>query len=147
MQEGAIVRLRQGEQGAAVVEFALVLPILMMFLFGIVEFGRGYSARIELTSGVREGVRIAALWTGVCAPPATAPVNDLQQCVLRTVQDGAQGLSRSDITVDTVARCPTDSAVDSNVTVRATYPFRYEIPFVGTRGMFLTAKGVMRCRG
>lgn len=26
------------------VEFALVLPILMMFVFGIVEFGRGYNA-------------------------------------------------------------------------------------------------------
>jgi len=44
VQRGGTVRLRQGEQGAAVVEFALVLPILMMFVFGIVEFGRGYNA-------------------------------------------------------------------------------------------------------
>ena len=150
MQTGGTVRLRQGEQGAAVVEFALVLPVLMMFIFGIVEFGRGYNARIELTSGVREGVRIAALWSGACAPPPTAPANDLQQCVDRAVRDGAPGLSRSAITVDPIPpaeQCPTDSPVESNITVKATYPFRYEIPFVGSRSAPLAAKAVMRCRG
>lgn len=148
MQPGGTVRLRRGEQGAAVVELALVLPILMMFIFGIVEFGRGYNARIELTAAVREGARIAALYSGACAPPATAPANDLQQCVEAAVRDGAPGLTASAIKVDPpVVRCPTNSAVESNVTVKAIYPFRYEIPFVGARNMNLTATGVMRCRG
>ena len=49
------------DRGAAVVEFALVLPVLVLFVFGIIEFGRAYNARIELTSAVREGARALAL--------------------------------------------------------------------------------------
>ncbi len=45
---------RRDERGAAVVEFALILPILVLFVFGIIEFGQAYSARIQLTgSGAR----------------------------------------------------------------------------------------------
>lgn len=143
MQLGGTVRLRQGEQGAAVVEFALVLPILMMFLFGIVEFGRGYNARIELTAAVREGVRTAALWSGTCAPPATLPVNDRQLCVERAVRDGAPGLVSAQIAVVVGPEC----SAPANVKVDATYPFKYDIPFVGSRNATLTATGVMRCGG
>lgn len=39
------------ERGAAVVELAIVLPLLVAFVFGIIEFGRAYNTRIELTSG------------------------------------------------------------------------------------------------
>src|SRR3954454_3432214 len=44
----------RAEAGAAVIEFALVLPLLIMLVFGIIEFGRGYNAKIELTGAVRE---------------------------------------------------------------------------------------------
>ncbi len=144
------MRLRQGEQGAAVVEFALVLPILMMFLFGIVEFGRGYNARIELTAAVREGARTAALFGPSCPPP-TVPIQTFPAClntaVVRTVRNAAPGLTSSQIQVPAPTPCPADAPTGTNARVRATYPFRYDIPFVGSRQATLTATGVMQCGG
>jgi Flp pilus assembly protein TadG len=50
-----------GEGGAAAVEFALVLTILILLLFGILEFGR-VNAQIEIFEGAaREGARRAAV--------------------------------------------------------------------------------------
>ncbi|MDQ6726669.1 MAG: pilus assembly protein [Actinomycetota bacterium] len=137
------MRIRGDERGAAVVEFALVLPILVMFIIGIVEFGRAYNARIELTSAVREGARTAALSvSGACPPPTTVPARTVQQCVTTAVQNGAPGLSASQIVVTLPTTCP-----GTNATVKATYPFSYSIPFVGSQSKTLTATGVMQCGG
>ena len=53
-------RLRQ-DRGASMVEFALILPLLVLLIFGLVEFGRGYNAQITLTHAAREGVRTLAV--------------------------------------------------------------------------------------
>lgn len=110
------------------VELAFVLPILVILLFGIIEFGRAYSAKIELTSAVREGARAAALGRDFAT-------------VESTTRSAATGISASDITV-TAALC-TGSATTASVT--AAYPFTYDIPFVGRRTAGLRATGVMRC--
>jgi Flp pilus assembly protein TadG len=112
------------------VEFALVLPVLVLFVFGIVEFGRAYNARIELTSAVREGARAVALGgDGVAA-----------------TRTGAPGLASASITV-TQTTCPANPTPTTNASVLATYPFRYSIPFLSSGTWTLTAKGVMRCGG
>ena len=129
------MKLRRDERGAAAVEFALVLPILVMFIFGIVEFGRAYNARIKLTSAVREGARAVALGG------TTLTVADIEQ----TTRGAATGLNASEITV-TAVRCA-GTPLPVNGTVTASYPFRYEIPLVGSRTTNLTARGVMRCGG
>ena len=49
------------ERGAVAVEFALIVPILVMLIFGIVEFGRGYNTKVTVTHAAREGARILAL--------------------------------------------------------------------------------------
>lgn len=54
-------RIRKREDGQSMVEFALVLPILLLFLLGIVEFGWLFNAKISLTSAAREGARAAAV--------------------------------------------------------------------------------------
>lgn len=55
-------QLSAGEDsGAAAVEFALVLPLLLLLVFGIMDFGRAYNMQIALTQAAREGVRVAAL--------------------------------------------------------------------------------------
>src|SRR3954470_16191750 len=54
---------RRGEDGAAAVEFALLLPILLIVVFGIIDFGRLYNMQIALSQGAREGVRGVALGT------------------------------------------------------------------------------------
>ncbi len=61
--------LRSGERGAAALEFALVVPLLIMLLLGIVSAGVTYSRGIALTDGVREGARFGA--TADATAPAT----------------------------------------------------------------------------
>lgn len=55
------IKIHRKEEGQGLVEFALVLPILLLFLLGIVEFGWLFNARISLTSAAREGARVAAV--------------------------------------------------------------------------------------
>src|SRR4051794_525192 len=50
-----------GRRGAALVEFAIVLPLLMTLLLGIMEFGMIMRDYIMLGHGAREGARTAAL--------------------------------------------------------------------------------------
>ena len=54
-------RSKNDESGAAAVEFAIVLPILLLLVFGIIEFGLLFNRFISVTHAAREGVRVAAL--------------------------------------------------------------------------------------
>lgn len=53
-------RVRRNEQGVALVEFALVLPLLMILLLGTISGAQAYDKRLQLTHAVREGARYAA---------------------------------------------------------------------------------------
>jgi Flp pilus assembly protein TadG len=61
------------ETGQSLVEFALVVPILLVLVFGIAEFGRAWMTQNILTSAAREAVRLAAVpapgggWNGSAA--------------------------------------------------------------------------------
>ena len=54
-------RFRRSDRGVALVEFALVAPILFLLVLGIIEFGFLYSGYITLTGAAREGARIAVV--------------------------------------------------------------------------------------
>jgi hypothetical protein len=49
------------KRGQSIIEFALVLPILLMVLFGITEFGRAIMVKNILHTASREGARLAAV--------------------------------------------------------------------------------------
>jgi TadE-like protein len=51
----------RSERGAALVEFALVVPILVLILFAIVEFGWAFFQNLDVRHGAREGARLAAV--------------------------------------------------------------------------------------
>ena len=51
----------KNERGASAVEFALILPILVILVFGIIEFGIAYNNYISITHAAREGARLAAV--------------------------------------------------------------------------------------
>lgn len=58
-----VQRLRSrpsGEAGAAAVEAALVTPLILLLLFGIIEFGMVFKDWLAVTSSVRAGARIAS---------------------------------------------------------------------------------------
>lgn len=64
-------RLRSGsEEGAAAVEFALVVPLLLTLLFGIIEFGTAYNAQILVTNAAREAARHLTVEDGGTAASA-----------------------------------------------------------------------------
>jgi len=51
----------KNERGQALVELAFVLPILLMLVFGITEFGRIFGTQLILSNIAREGARYAAV--------------------------------------------------------------------------------------
>ena len=133
-----------GDHGAAAVEFALVLPLLLLILFGIIDFGRWYNAQITLTQAAREGVRYAAI--GITSPsPATRTTN--------------AALPLTGVTV-AVTACPASPGATSNATVTASKPFTIADPgYAALRAMAnrvggsfpssitVTGTGTMRCTG
>ena len=65
----------QQEHGAAVVEFALVLPLIAALLLGMTSGGAAYNRKISLTNGLREGARFGATLNG---PTANGWATDVQ---------------------------------------------------------------------
>lgn len=51
--------LRQGQRSQAMTEFALVAPILLLMIFGIIDFGRAIYIYSTLVAAANEGVRVA----------------------------------------------------------------------------------------
>jgi len=64
-------------RAAAVVEFAVVLPLLLTILFGIIEYGWVFMVRQALQTAAREGCRVAILQTSV--EPYTAVLNRISE--------------------------------------------------------------------
>ena len=52
---------QRDEKGQALVEFALLVPIFLMLLFAIVDFGMGFHSWITVTNSAREGARLGAV--------------------------------------------------------------------------------------
>ena len=70
------------QRGASAVEFAIVLPLLLVFIFGIIEFGILLYDKAIITNASREGARTAILYhapTGLSEP---IPAGDVQTVVL-----------------------------------------------------------------
>lgn len=51
------VRRRQRNGGQSLVEFALILPVILLIMFGIVDFGLAFDASIGISNAAREGAR------------------------------------------------------------------------------------------
>ena len=54
-------RRHRGARGAAAVEFALVMPILFLVMFGIIQYGLYFNDSLNTRQGVREGARIGVV--------------------------------------------------------------------------------------
>ena len=130
--------LARRDSGAAAVEFAIMLPLLLLILFGIIDFGRALNAQVTITQAAREGARLTAL---------------NQPNVTSRTQAAATGLSGVGVTI--VSSCPTGSGPTANADVKVTYTFQFVTPigaiaqFFGTTGpgssLSLSAEGVMPC--
>ncbi|MCI0620942.1 MAG: pilus assembly protein [Acidobacteria bacterium] len=69
------------ERGAELVEFALVFPLFMLLMVGIIEFGRAYNVYENVIHATREGVRAASadcLTGGNCTPGSYSKLTPAQ---------------------------------------------------------------------
>ena len=128
-------RLRD-ERGASAVEFAFILPLLIVLVLGIAEFGHGFQVSGTLSAAAREGVRVMALQNDPAA--ARAAVRTAAPSLVPAVTD-------AQITI-TPAACPTTGPTTATVRLTVTYPMPFLTDFFGS-GLNLSGTGVMRCNG
>lgn len=93
-------RLRQGRRGAALIEFALLLPLLMSFLFGIWEIGRIVDCMQVLDNAAREGGRKAAV-DSIVDPVTGATTNIYATDVVNAAKNylAREGWTTTNVTV------------------------------------------------
>ncbi len=116
------VNLLRDERGQALVEFAIVAPLLLTLVLGIVQFGLVFSNSLALTDAVRAGARAA-----VVAGPS-----DASAAADTAVQDSAGGLDGGSIAVSV-------ASTDTDVTVTATYPYAISIFGIVVKSGHLTS--------
>jgi TadE-like protein len=125
------------DRGAVAVEFALVLPLLLLLIFGIIDFGRALNAQITLTQAAREGARLEALG---------------QSNVVARTQAAATGLSP--VTVTIVDSCPAGAGPGADAVIQTSYSYSFITPVGAFASMFggslpstltLTARSEMPC--
>ena len=98
------------EQGQAMTEFAVVLPIVALVLFAIVQFGIAFNNYLTLTDAVRRGARTAAV---------SRQTGSGSSATVAAVQQAAADLTQSKLNVSVSSTwLPGD-----DVSVTATYPY------------------------
>lgn len=125
-------------RGSAMVETALVLPILLMLLFAIAEFSIGFLRWQAVSTAAREGAREASLFRQDCAANVAAAVNGAVQDVLEAAQ-----VANPNVAIDGACVAPGSSTV----TVTAPYQFLVLPNFASTVSaapITLSATSVMR---
>jgi Flp pilus assembly protein TadG len=109
---------RDGDRGAAAVEFALVAIPLLTLLIGIITFGFVFMAQITVTQAAREGARLAA----ICDQDATCLGG-----VKTKVESHAPGLSISDDQI-TVDQCPADASPGDTASATVSVNYNVQVP-------------------
>ena len=117
-------RFRQGDRGAAIIEFALIVPIFFLIVWGIINFSRAYQRMNALSASLREGGRMASTF-----PPG--------QLVAGTPQYNSVKLKIRDFStaygyrIDT-ALVTIDASTFRDVHVKVTnYPLFSDLKFLG----------------
>ncbi|WP_084327823.1 TadE/TadG family type IV pilus assembly protein [Intrasporangium oryzae] len=129
-------RRSRRDRGAAAIEFALVLPLLLLAIAGIIDFGRAFFTQISLTNAAREAVRAA-----VVSSPSTTDI-----------QNRAQAASPG-LTVTTSASLCTAPGTNASVTVSSQFSWILIGPATSLVGSAITlpptlsSTAVMKCGG
>ena len=100
----------RSERGQSITEFALVLPLIVLLLFGVIQFGITFNNYVTLTDAVRAGARKAAVSRHLDDPEGAAEAQ---------VRAAATDLKAADLQVSVES---TWNAGDE-VSVSASYPF------------------------
>ncbi len=126
---------KRRDRGAAAVEFALVLPILVALLLGIIEFGYGMYVQATISGAAREGARTLAISNSTASAQQAASRAALPAVVLQA----------SEISADS-SQCSATPDPSAAVTVKISYPYS-GIAGLLPSGIKISGTGVMRCGG
>jgi Flp pilus assembly protein TadG len=106
----------KNERGQTMTEFAFVLPILLVVLFGIIQFGIIFNNYVALTDAAR-----AASRKGAVSRNASNPKGDCESTGY------AAGSNLQQPHVKFILTCNSSWAIGSDVTVTATYPYNIKL--------------------
>jgi Flp pilus assembly protein TadG len=107
----------RGERGQALVEAALITPVVLLIMVGIFEVSRAYQTYQVLTNAAREGARAAVV------PGANKTT--VQALVTKYMRDGAvQPVTGEKVAVDP-ANIVVNGATVGGTLVTVTYPFKF----------------------
>lgn len=104
----------RSQKGQAVTEFALALPILVLLLFAVIQFGITFNNYVTLTDATRAGARKAAVSRQQSSPSAV---------VTTAVRNSAANLTQSSLNVSVTSTWQPGA----DVTVTATYPYQIKL--------------------
>lgn len=126
------LKILSREKGTSAVEFAIILPILVMLVFGIIQFGLVFNNYIALTHAAREGARLAAV--GLYEDPDF----DFEQAVRNSAPT-------VEIIDPIIVENPEGIIIGKPVVVTVTgESFSIKIPMVGEWSIPLTSTAAMR---
>lgn len=111
MDERSVIR---NEEGQAMTEFAVILPILVVLVLAIAQFGVVFNNYVTLTDAVRAGARAAAVSRQASDPTGTAT---------SAVRSSAVNLDQGNLNVAVSSTWQPGS----NVTVTASYPYSIDL--------------------
>lgn len=135
-----VVRIRyprtRCERGAAAVEMAIVMPLLVAMIIGIIDFSRIFNAELQLSQAAREGVRLAALGYST---------TDVQTRAVAAAPNPAWGaaLPAGNVTVS-LPTCTPSPAPSDTAAVVVNYTFN---GIMWMNGSVLSQRAVMICGG
>jgi Flp pilus assembly protein TadG len=106
----------KNQEGAGLVEFAIVAPLLVILLFGLLEFGLSLYAKEVLTNASREGARYGVVY---CSPRRTSGQ------IVTQVQDY---LTKSGFTdTPNISVTGAGGNTGGTLTVSVTYPYTFQV--------------------
>jgi Flp pilus assembly protein TadG len=112
----------QRQDGQAFVEFVIVLPLLVLLVFGITQFGLAFRNHLAITDAARVAARAAAVKR--TSSPCTAATTAIQN----TVSAGQWAQVSSRIT------CAAGPNVGDQVKITIKYPYSIGLPGVSASG-------------
>jgi len=130
---------RLNERGAVAAEFALLLPVILLILFGTIEFGMIMYSREVITNASREGARAGIVQ--VSPKPTAGAITTIATTYLT-----GTGINPANVTITVTGAGGVNPAT---LTVQATYRYPWLIPYIPTvlglpRPLPLTGKTIMR---
>jgi hypothetical protein len=129
--------MKQSDQkGQAMVELALLLPLLFLIVFGITEFGRAFYIQNALTNAAREGARRASV-------TLTDPTDDPALADLRVYVKEACPfpVTPEAIIIDSKPDPPVPGT--STITVTVPYDFQFLYPLTSSLKITITGQASM----